>query len=393
MPAFNRHSAQLLKRAIEAGITSPAELSNFMGQTSVESMRFTRLEERFGYSSVGRVIDNARGILNRQSLEDIEDAVASRDPERVANAMYDGHPGLRNTEAGDGWRFRGRGVIQLTGRYNYEHFGRKIGVDLVEAPDLAKDPEVSADIAVAYWKERVRDIDPTDIRAATKKVNGGYNAYDERVAAAERWAEIITPELIEGIRQKSVAVDDLLAMSTAPPAQTHAALRHGDRGDDVLNLQTELHNLGYAVQPDGAFGNATRNAVMAFQQNHGLAADGIAGPKTLASAASAHELLQTHPGPYAADSPSAPREITRDSSIHDMFEALCHAASDRNLDALCHVGRTYSATPAGQGVLAMGELHNQRAMNESLATQQAQAQVQAEQQQGPVMSRGSAGGP
>ncbi len=67
MPAFNRHSAQLLMRAIEAGITSPAELFNFMEQTSVESMRFAHFEEGFRYSSVDRVIGKARGTLRWQS--------------------------------------------------------------------------------------------------------------------------------------------------------------------------------------------------------------------------------------------------------------------------------------------------------------------------------------
>src|ERR1700750_1622594 len=139
MSTFNRHSAELLKRAIDSGMTSPAELANLMGQTSVESAGFSAVEENFNYKDPDHAMAVVKGLKHRHTRDEVGQALETRDPETIANLLYDAHPGLGNKEAGDGWRFRGRGVIQLTGRDNYERFGRKIGVDLIENPEFAAD--------------------------------------------------------------------------------------------------------------------------------------------------------------------------------------------------------------------------------------------------------------
>lgn len=394
MPHFNRHSAQLLKRAIDSGIDSPAELANLMGQTSVESAGFTRLHENLQYRSAERAMDKVGQLRERHSLEEVAVALATRDPETIGNLFYDNRKDLGNDTPGDGWRFHGRGVIHLTGRSNYEKYGRLVGKDLVNEPDLAADPDVAADVAIAYWQERLAGVDRTDSDAVTRKVNGGLNGYADRVAATHQWAAVITPELIDGIRGGSIGADDLIAMapSRVDHAQPTAVLRLGARGDDVRELQTQLHDLGYSLRPDGDFGSATRDAVMKFQRNHGLPSDGIAGPLTLSSANDSHRNLRQMPGPFVNEElMDRSSNVTRNHSIHEMFESLCRAADDRDYDALCAVGRRYGETPDAQDWLRQGQQQNQQKQNDALAAQTlqppAQEQPQAPQPAAPAMSR------
>lgn len=95
---------------------------------------------------------------------------------------YDGRKDLGNVQPGDGRRFRGRGWIQLTGRYNYTKAGQALGIDLVNKPQLAADENIAMDIAIWYFEDRVmnRISNPKNIRGITKAVNGGFNGYQDR---------------------------------------------------------------------------------------------------------------------------------------------------------------------------------------------------------------------
>lgn len=107
-------------------------------------------------------------------------------------ARYEGRRDLGNTQAGDGARYHGRGVFQLTGRSNYRRFGALIGVDLEAEPELAKRPDLSLAIAFAYWRER--EINPAadadDIARVTRLINGGGNGLAERTRLLARAKEI-----------------------------------------------------------------------------------------------------------------------------------------------------------------------------------------------------------
>lgn len=102
---------------------------------------------------------------------------------------YEGSKMLGNTEPGDGKRFKGRGYIQITGRWNYGHYGKKVGVDLIKNPELAADPKVAADVAVAYWNERVDRAAAKrgDVKKVTYGVNGGYNGLADREAKFKKY--------------------------------------------------------------------------------------------------------------------------------------------------------------------------------------------------------------
>ena len=105
--------------------------------------------------------------------------------EYASGAAYEGRGDLGNTQPGDGMRFKGRGFIQLTGRANYEEYGRKLGVDLVGNPDLALDPKISAKILVEYFSERGVDDKAAsgNWEGVRRAVNGGMNGWNTFIAA------------------------------------------------------------------------------------------------------------------------------------------------------------------------------------------------------------------
>lgn len=97
---------------------------------------------------------------------------------------YDGRRDLGNTQAGDGPRYRGRGIFQLTGRFNYRAFGQKIGISLEAEPARAAEPDVSVQTALHYWNDRRLNpvADKDDVVTITKKINGGRNGLADRQA-------------------------------------------------------------------------------------------------------------------------------------------------------------------------------------------------------------------
>lgn len=101
---------------------------------------------------------------------------------------YEGNKSLGNTQAGDGVRFKGRGIFQITGRWNYQHFGGEINVDLVAHPELAAEPDTAVLLACTFWRDR--HIGPLaiagDLDGVTRKINGGLNGLQDRADALQR---------------------------------------------------------------------------------------------------------------------------------------------------------------------------------------------------------------
>lgn len=105
--------------------------------------------------------------------------------EIASGAAYEGRKDLGNVVAGDGKRYKGRGPIQITGRANYQKFGRLIGIDIEETPELAANPSIGLHLALEYWRDRKLNApaDADDVVAITKKINGGTNGLADRRAA------------------------------------------------------------------------------------------------------------------------------------------------------------------------------------------------------------------
>ncbi|ODV15368.1 MAG: hypothetical protein ABT19_09535 [Rhodanobacter sp. SCN 68-63] len=290
MPHFNESSALLFKRCIEAGIDSPAELANIMGNASVETGGFHTMHERLGYSSVDNITSKVKSAAVRYTRDEIQAAVDSHDPKEIAKVLYEGRADLGNTTPGDGYRFHGRGYFQYTGRDNYTTFGNKFGVDLANNPDQAADPEMAAKLAIAYWKDKVPEKYREDAKHAGLIINGGSNGAEARVAQSNYWKDTISQELVDSVKEGKLSVGQLATLGVG------STMRKGHHGAEVEQLQTSLRQLGYTddrgqpLNPDGDFGPSTLNAVKAFQRDHGLSDDGIAGAGT--QRALMHEALQ-----------------------------------------------------------------------------------------------------
>ncbi|HEY9900014.1 MAG TPA: LysM peptidoglycan-binding domain-containing protein [Pantanalinema sp.] len=108
--------------------------------------------------------------------------------EYASGQAYEGRSDLGNTRAGDGKRFKGRGYIQITGRYNYEKYGKQLGVDLVGNPELALDPKISAQILARYFKDRniAAKAERGDVEGVRRAVNGGTNGLARFEAAVNK---------------------------------------------------------------------------------------------------------------------------------------------------------------------------------------------------------------
>lgn len=157
-------------------ISTPKRQAAFIGQCGHESNNFRTLEENLHYSASALM----RVWPSRFPDNDTAEKYANN-PEKIANKVYAGRMG--NTEEGDGWKYHGRGLIQLTGKENYEHCGSSIGVDLVGNPDRLLDPEYAAMSAGWFFNKKglnqIADIG--DVVTLTKRINGGTLGLDDRV--------------------------------------------------------------------------------------------------------------------------------------------------------------------------------------------------------------------
>lgn len=172
--------ADIMIRALNrAKITDPIQRAMIYAQASHESAGFTRLVEDFRYTSEG-MIKTFPKVFNAENVVDY-----IKLPEKIANRAYAGKMGNGSEASGDGWKYRGRGFIQLTGKENYLSAAKAFNQDFVNYPDAAAVPNTAADIAVWFFmsgKRRGYKGSYADITAVTKFVNGGLNGLEDRTA-------------------------------------------------------------------------------------------------------------------------------------------------------------------------------------------------------------------
>jgi putative chitinase len=194
--------------------------------------------------------------------------------EYASGAAYEGRRDLGNTQRGDGVRYKGRGIFQLTGRANYRDIGKKIGMDLENNPELAESPEVSVLTALEYWKSRNLNkwADEDNVERITRLINGGLNGFEDRKKYLARCKQVI-PKNISFVPPPPPPVDPLV-----PPI---VVAKRGDNSSYVADLQQMLVRKGWAIATDGAFGPKTEQAVREFQQKNGLKVTGQIDTDTL----------------------------------------------------------------------------------------------------------------
>ena len=166
---------------IKFEINKPKRQAAFLGQCGHESNNFRTLEENLNYSANALM----RVWPSRFPDHDVAEKYANK-PEKIANKVYSGRMG--NTEDGDGWKYHGRGLIQLTGKDNYTRCGEALGIDLVNNPDLLLEPEFAAASAGWFWRKHGLNqlADLGDWVAITKRINGGIHCIDDRVARTNK---------------------------------------------------------------------------------------------------------------------------------------------------------------------------------------------------------------
>lgn len=247
-------------------ITTVERVAGFLAQCAHESANFTALEENLNYKeeTLLKIFARYFGPGKRNAKE------YAKNPEKIANYVYMDEfrsSKMGNVKEGDGWRFRGRGLKQLTGRENYTNFGKSVGMTAEEAADYVATEKGAIESACWFWNAKKLNAiaDTQDIVKMTKIINGGDIGLADRKSRFEHAIKVLGGDFTP---------------SAAPVAESAATatLKKGSNGELVKKMQAVL-----GLTADGDFGPGTEAALKKWQTSKGLTADGVAGPKTLAA--------------------------------------------------------------------------------------------------------------
>lgn len=224
-------------------INTNERIAGFMAQAGHESNDFNTLVENMNYSWT-----SLRKTFPRYFPTDAMAKQYERKPEMIANRVYD--DALRvnkigNTQKGDGWRFIGRGIFQVSGRWNYTDFGKTVGMTAEQAAEYCKTKRGAVESACWFWKTRnaAAYADRRDITGMSKAINGGDIGLGDRKFRWDRALKILG--------------------TGAGPTRS---LSVGSRGEDVKAIQKAF---GFSDRDsDGIFGNQTRLAAMSWQRSN-----------------------------------------------------------------------------------------------------------------------------
>ena len=172
-----KYHPHLLNTMRKYSINTPLRMMHFLAQLGHESGGLRYVEEIWPNPRL-----DARGVAQSGNRWQVR---------------YEGRADLGNTQVGDGYRFRGRGLIQLTGRANYRSFGKAIGQNLTSGSNMNKVSRVPLSVLVAgwFWNSRVLNslADKDDVRGITRRINGGYNGLADRKLYLARARAILAP--------------------------------------------------------------------------------------------------------------------------------------------------------------------------------------------------------
>ena len=167
--------------AAKFGINTPLRVAHFLAQCGHESGGFRVTQENLNYSAKG-----LNGIFRKYFPTEAAAAAYARQPQKIANKVYANRMANGSEASGDGYKFRGRGYIQLTGRDNYTQFGKAIGVDIPSNPDLVASKYALASAAWFWSKNGLNKLadngaSDTAVTSITKRVNGGTIGLADRI--------------------------------------------------------------------------------------------------------------------------------------------------------------------------------------------------------------------
>lgn len=175
--AADRWAAPLSETMERFKINTPMRAAQFLAQVAHESGGFRLTVENLNYSA-----DALLRVFRKYFPTDEMARAYARQPEKIANRVYGGRMGNGDEASGDGWRFRGRGLIQLTGRSNYAAFARDMAIDVIREPDRVERAPLAAISAGWFWDRNNLNViaDTGDVEAVTRRVNGGTHGLDDR---------------------------------------------------------------------------------------------------------------------------------------------------------------------------------------------------------------------
>lgn len=171
----------------EYQIDTPLKMSHFLAQTAHESGGFRLMEENLNYSA-----DRLIAVFPKY-FRNIDARSYHRQPEKIANRVYANRMGNGDEETGDGYMFRGRGLIQLTGRNNYTLYAEENNLDLDSAVEYLTTPEGAVASAGWFWNRNdINELAEEDnVRAVTKRINGGHHGLQERIKYTDKFKDLL----------------------------------------------------------------------------------------------------------------------------------------------------------------------------------------------------------
>lgn len=306
--------------AEEAGIDTPLRKQHFLSNIAVETGGLKSIVENMSYSSTTRI----RAVWTSRFKTDASARPFVRNPQGLAIKVYGGRMGNAASPSEDGWRFRGGGMMQTTGREGY----RKMGIE-DNPEDLQNDPAIAFKVAVREWAKRRCNAlaDANNVVAVRKAINGGTNGLDD-VREYLRRASRIWPN-------------------------TEAERKAADgKGTSLRAVQAQLIELGYPEvgKVDGKWGSKTRAAILAFKADRGL-------PLTV-------ELDQQ----FLAELMVAPKREVSEARANATVADLREAGS-RKIAAADETSAAGFITTGAGGLAAVGALKEQLGLTGSIVDQ------------------------
>jgi putative chitinase len=239
-------------------IDTPERVAAWLAQTAHESGYFRFLKENLNYKAA-----SLQKVFKKYFPTEEMAKAYEKQPAKIANRVYANRMGNGDEASGDGFRYLGRGLIQLTGKNNYTFFAASIDTPLEEVPEYLQTFEGAVQSACWFWEQNGlnRFADSRDIVTMSKRINGGTIGMEDRIMKYEKCLKMFGAEP---------------TAAAAPSADLTETVRIGSRGATVQAVQQAL-----GIGADGDFGPGTDRALKAWQAANRLVADGIAGPNTL----------------------------------------------------------------------------------------------------------------
>lgn len=166
----------------EYDINTPHRIAHFVAQCAHESGNFVFIQENLNYRAA-----SLRKLFAKYFPTDALAAQYEKQPQRIANRIYASRMGNGDEASGDGWRYRGRGLIQLTGKDNYTFFAGSLDISVEEAAEYLATFEGAAQSACWFWEQNNlnRFADANDVKGLTRAINGGFIGLEDRIKHTE----------------------------------------------------------------------------------------------------------------------------------------------------------------------------------------------------------------